>query len=317
MGDAAREMFQSIATGKPLKWKRFIDERSPAMLNRYRSWERDANKVGTFSYFGFTPGTAINDAAYFFMRVLDGVTTYTSWLAGYRAGLKRFGIENEAKAIELADLIIRTSQGSGAPIEQSLALMGGRDRSEVKKLFTMFYTFFNTRYNQQVGAIRRLRMQPKRVDRAFESLLWLVILPPIIQTLTVRGKETTAADVGKAVALSPFSGIPVARDLASAIVYGGDYQLTPAAGLGESLAAAVTHIQTEDWERLAQDTMMVGGFAVGFPSKQATIWWDGIEDIEENRADSVLHLLWPEKEAIKKRRRARAKAAAKRRKANK
>lgn len=294
----------------PLHWKRFIDSVSPMMAFRYRSWERDVVKKGFTNPFGFSPGEAIDSAAYLFMKTMDGFTTYTSWFAGYRTGLKHFGMANEAKAIEFADSIVRLSQGSGSPLEQSVALVGGKNRSEWKKLFTMFWTFFNTRYALKLNAIRKARMpgQPvlTRAGEAFESLIWLVAAPAIVGTALNRGKEVTPEDIGKSLLMQPFADIPGVRDVANAWVYKYGYQATPIGGVATDLIEGLGH---GNWGRAGESALSLSGF----PTRQAFSIWDGVEDLGEGRAESNWHLIWPEKKAIEKRRADKAREKAKER----
>ena len=84
---------------------------------------------------------------------------YPTWQVAYEKAMagKVDGIDisDEARAIEFADMTVRTTQGSGGA--QNLAMI--QQSSELSKLVTMMYGYFNTTYNLQAEAYRQARAQ--------------------------------------------------------------------------------------------------------------------------------------------------------------
>lgn len=78
---------------------------------------------------------------YIFQRLMQNFVDNVTWMAAYEQYIAKDKTESEA--VEYADSIIRTTQGSGAP-EDISSLEAG---SPGAKLFTMFYGYFNNQSN--------------------------------------------------------------------------------------------------------------------------------------------------------------------------
>ena len=83
-----------------------------------------------------------------FMQMLVDIPT---WLGAYNRALSDGN--TDARAVAMADRTVIEAQGSGRLMDLSGVERGGA----WSKLFTVFYTFFNTAYN--IGMVTRKRIQ--------------------------------------------------------------------------------------------------------------------------------------------------------------
>jgi hypothetical protein len=162
------------------------------------------------------------------MRMIDQMTSTTVWLAGYQDGLKRFklqdGTPDEERAIEYANTVTRSTQGSGREVDTSKIMTRFGPWS---KLFTMFYSFFN----KQAALLARQGLiaerewtrgnRAKAVGMFTASYVAIVAIPAMINDLAggkcddaIEGNEGWGRCVSKALAMNMAGFVPIVRDLA-------------------------------------------------------------------------------------------------------
>jgi hypothetical protein len=165
-----RAIYGSSMTANPVKaWRnlvaRFheITAKSLFMKNRLYNFNRDfkelynhANKLSKNKAMSYIQTHAFDIIAYAQMSV-----DLPTWAAGYEEGLIKFNGDDK-KAIDHADHIVRLTQGSGKQTDLSQL----QTHSEISKLFTTFFSWFNTMFN--LGMLTKSRV--KRAQTTKEAL---------------------------------------------------------------------------------------------------------------------------------------------------
>jgi len=169
-----------------------INDLSPYMADRAKTMTRELDdmtsklgkekKMDKIREFGYAP-----------MVFLDVVTVaYPTWWGAYDSAMngRVDGIEaaDEKSAILYADSIVRLTQGSGGA--QNLSRV--QQSTELMKLFTMFYGYFNTTFNLQVEAYNRARADGSSIPRAvlkkefIGQTIMLQLIPAVLAKLLLE-----------------------------------------------------------------------------------------------------------------------------------
>jgi hypothetical protein len=301
LGEAGvRPMTQAVGTfmRDPKGTKDFVFEKSGEMRNRMNEVDRDMRDV--LREMGGDHG-ALATVRRFSMQgvaMLDMASALPTWLASYTDALK--GGMDDASAVYAADQTVRNAHGAGGA-KDTAAIQRG---SETQKLFTMFYTFWNHLYNRQRDLVRDATQIRSVGD--FGSVLarsfFYLIAPPIIHGLVAGGNAKDddgegpgwAAWAAEHIGLGLVSGVPVVRDVASAIGTGREYSMSPAAEgvtkglqLGKDVGRALGMIDGDPSDRWVRHAIETPGYFLGLPTGQAAgagqfLWdvWHGDEDPE-------------------------------------
>jgi hypothetical protein len=213
-------------------------------------------------------------------RVQYGLVDVPVYLATKSMAMETLGL-SEAQAIQLAESVVRRSQGSGDPISIS-----GVERNALLRQFAVFYSYFNTVYNQNadawVGAANRGRW-----GQGFalgSSLLLTAILPQLMaEFLRELWQEVEGATIGKAdtdedepwltwaVRISSsalFGLVPGLRDLWSGYYYGSTDSTPLARAVKIMLAPAYSAdnaVIDGEWQPFVFDVLRAGGFLSRLP----------------------------------------------------
>jgi len=210
---------------------------------------------------------------------------YPTWQAAYEKAMagKVDGIDisDEARAIEFADMTVRTTQGSGGA--QNLAMI--QQSSELSKLVTMMYGYFNTTYNLQAEAYRQARAQGKNhvmaaVDpHVLAQTFWLTLIPALLSGLLLEAWPDDDDDdpegwvIWSLIQIFTYATgqIVFVRDVAGSLIKGFDFGITPveslgsgAADLGRTLYKSLEN-QGEFSDSTIKQTIRVAGMAKGVP----------------------------------------------------
>lgn len=251
--------------------------RSTFMANRIQSFDRDINDINK----RIKPGMSrlrviefLKEKAFVPMGIVQMGVDMPTWWGAYSKGLHEHG-GDEIRAAEYADSIVRMSQAAGNVKDLSAVQRG----SEYQRLFTMFYSYFNTLYNL---AARRFGQTNFRSGagwlNAAHSALLLWFVPNILSEM-VAGRGPDEPDDWKWYARTllqyPFQAVVGIRDIATGVFGLYDYQLSPAQSAPASLvlwAKSVEQaIEKEDPGKLAKPTAEAVGYLLGLPLKQAII----------------------------------------------
>lgn len=164
---AARGLGEFMRMG-PRKAIQYVHQISPQMAARTRTMFREVAEVqgrlnGTRSAFG----ERFQQAAYVMVTAVQSLVDIPTWLGAYEKALSEG--KSETLARDEADRAVMNSQGSGRITDLSAHERG----SAVQRLFTVFYTFFNTALNMAVVSGRT----EKGMKRAMQILTVLVMQP--------------------------------------------------------------------------------------------------------------------------------------------
>jgi hypothetical protein len=154
---------------------------------------------------------------------------------------------NEAKAIEYAESVVRLTQGSGGAENMSMI----QQRTEANKLITMFGSYFNSTMNMQSEAVEKAQlqgMQGKSI-RGAGNLIWstsmLSIIPAVMAGLLLEAWPDNDEDDPE-IAWAKWLGLQLVnqfgaqlflvRDGVAAATSGFDAGITPASSLFDAAA---------------------------------------------------------------------------------
>jgi hypothetical protein len=119
-------------------------------------------------------------ASYFYLiQKAQLIADIPTWWGAYEKAMAENGMTEE-RAIALADQAVIDTQGGGQVKDLAAIQRGGAG----KKLFTSFYSFFNTTYNLTAEVIGRTDFQkPRDVAMLVCDLLLLYTIPAAVSTL--------------------------------------------------------------------------------------------------------------------------------------
>jgi hypothetical protein len=201
----------------------------------------------------------------------------------------RIGIEEFERATE------RTQQAAGVKDRGSF-----ERGSSLQKLLTMYMTSPAAYTRQTMAALRHFKTDP--VGSSKRLLLFNIMLPMAFQAVASgfvgasgeddeQWEEFWAKEL-RAVALGPFLGLPIARDIAAGLWdsamgewYGSDVQHSPVTETTKSLTQAVFHaskglreFDDEAIERAKGELLDFLGYAAGLPIKPGRRMKEGLDD---------------------------------------
>jgi hypothetical protein len=148
-----------------------VQEMSEFMRNRARTQFRELNELKGLVRDQTGVLRSMRVHSYFLMMQMQRVVDVPTWLAAYEKA-KMEHTEEDARAI--ADQAVIDSQGSGMLKDLSAVERG----SETQKLFTVFYSFMNTVYNQAVVSGYTKSRSQFAVD-----MLMLFVVPVVLGRL--------------------------------------------------------------------------------------------------------------------------------------
>lgn len=172
------------AIGSPLETADAINEKSEFMRTRALTRLREIAEVRSQVKGQTKTRRAIDSSAYFLMMRAQQLVDIPTWWGAYEKATAEGNDEN--RAVALADQAVIDAQGSGTTKDLSAIERGG----PVSKLFTVFYSFFNTALNLGVG--RTMTAENKAKLAADYILLFTV--PAILGALLKDAM--TAGDSG-------------------------------------------------------------------------------------------------------------------------
>ena len=153
--------------------------------------------------------------------------------------------DDEVAAIKYADSVVRLTQGSGGA--QNLSMV--QQRSELLKMITMFYGYFNTTYQMEAEAWSQAKQMGavKGPAHFIAQTMILSVIPAIISGLVLQawpddddidedGAQVAWAKWGLIQLLNYTTGqIVLLRDVGSAVTSGFDFAITPVNSFGKMI----------------------------------------------------------------------------------
>jgi hypothetical protein len=258
---------------------RFVYDRSVEMRTRSSTLDRDIRdqlrRLG--------PGgkvDAVKRSFFYLTGLMDMGVAIPTWIAAYEVGMDKFA-GDEAKAVDYADQLVRTSQASG--LQKDLA---GIQRGDPKmKMFTAFYSYFSATYNLMAEESRRVK-RPLDMPRFVANMVLLTMLPAVASELLMgRGPEDDGEDeearwakwvAGTSLkyALGGFVG---ARDVVNAMGSNFGYAGSPVGSAVEAAVKLGKKIGEGEGDRAALKAAVdVAGPVLHLPTRQLWITAEGI-----------------------------------------
>lgn len=239
--------------------------------------------------------------ALFPLAFLDKWVSSAAWKAAYDKALGGHvaGVDpqNEADVIAYADQIIRTTFGSGRPEDLSPIMRS----TEIGKLLTPAFSYFNTQYNQLYNEQTPGMMRGKISPLEFATFITFTLVLQALVSEFMAGRwepdddeseEDRNVRIAVAVAQTPVAGVPLVRDMTRSALQAGTTGHTfgstvPAFGAVSSTGMGIgraAYDLSEDGEisrAAARDLTMAAGYWFGLPSRQ--IWTTGsyLSDVAE------------------------------------
>jgi hypothetical protein len=287
----------AVYASNPWKARQFVFERSAEMEARIKNFDRDAHD----SMAGLLPGSLdakITGFSFWFIGFMDAQVAVPTWMAAYSQAMNEKKL-SENEAIDYADQQVRMTQSSGWVKDLSRIMTG----NQLRRLFTMFYSFMNTTWNliqNRFGAARYGRIN--FVQFAASTVMMLVV-PAVWQWLyDNRGNDDDpeAKDLFFEVGRTAGGMFPIVREMASFFVnpeFG--FRLSPTQAAFEAPVNLVKELMrpAEDKDIRPDVLARVGadflGYGFGLPTRQAFITVDGLFDLWNEETDDPLRLLFP------------------------
>lgn len=167
---------------------KYIFEKSPMMKLRAATFNRELNEIRN-RVSKDTGGMLepVKESFYYLIGKLQLVADVPTWLGQYEKEMAGSG--DEKRAIDLADQAVIDAQGHGQIKDLAAIQRGG----PFMKLFTNFYSFFNTTLNLTADSFNKTNFKkPGDVGRMAVDMLLLYTIPSVMGTLVhsaVRGDD--------------------------------------------------------------------------------------------------------------------------------
>lgn len=280
----------------PVAGSRFVWDNSPFMRQRFNNFDRDVNSIANSVKIGGVKDDIVR-FAFMGIGVMDLMVSMPTWVGAYEQGMQKFDGDHK-KASKHADAVVSESQGSGA--KKDLAgIMRGNDG---QRLLTMFMSYFSAMHNllrENAVQLKNRNISPQKFAL---NMLYLVILPPIIEGF-MRGNEPDDDDEWAEWAAKKIGGYSVStlvgvRDLAQLWASDYGYQFSPATSTTEKALSGASGMveklldggEPSDWQVKQSATLI--GILTGLPTKkiyeQFDYWMDVLDGEEKSSARGVI-----------------------------
>lgn len=247
----------------------FIEDNSTYMADRRNNFDRElldrAKKLGRKGTFD-----KITEYGFYHIREADFFVSAATWHAAYNKALES-GKDHKGAVWE-GDKAVQMSQGGGRAPDLAAVQRGG----EWRKLFTMFYTFFSTQYNQFTKMYYDVR-RTGNVGQFTARTFWLWFAPAIVsEILAGRGPdddENWAAWAAKETAVYPFMTVPGLREVVQSFYSDYGAQKTVFGETGETAKWLYKEATDGDDDSLAlfKKALRFSGYLVPLPTAQTDI----------------------------------------------
>lgn len=273
-----------------------IYEKSDFMRLRAQTQQREVSEIR--NKISGSKLTAI-EASYFWMiQASQKIADIPTWLGAYEKAIA--GGHDEATAIALADQGVLDAQGGG----QIKDLAGIQRGGPLMKLWTNFYSFFNTTYNLSAESVNRTNFRdPLSVGRLAVDFLLLYTVPALLATLVkhaiVGGDDDEEKFAKKVVAdqlnylLGSMVGLrEVGAGVQAALGQFSSYNGPAGVRFFAELAKLGKQVQQGELdEALLKSLNSTAGILFHYPSGQVQRTVQGFEALREGKTRNPLVLL--------------------------
>lgn len=294
--NTVRAVAASIA--HPHDAAQFVGERSIALRNRKKSFDRDVvDMLGQFDPTNIALLDRVHQTAFALIGVVDSAVAYATWQAAYTKAMEENGWD-EAKACEFADMQVRLSQGDGS----AMSLAQVQHGSELRKFVTMFYSWFSANYNNIAEANRRFAGEgasiPAVLDLA-KAYWWLLVAPAVLEQILRHGPpddEKEVKETGISMLSYFLASFPVLRSMSASVLEGRRFQLSAIEDALEAPANLVNAIQSKKdrGRKVAKTALLGAGYLWGLPSRQAVTVMEAALDMAAGKTKNPMRFLVPE-----------------------
>lgn len=273
--------------GRTIQW---VMNKSEFMRNRTQTFNRDIADIRKRMQVGgrLTP---ITDSYFWMIAKMQVGVDVPTWIGAYEKGLKQFS-GDDTKAVQFADQLVRRAQSSGM-MEDLSAIERGTLNQRVRgdaavKLWTVFYTYFNTKFNLAYEKYKTTDFTKPRDVAKFTADMGVLFLVEAMLGDLLLGRAPSTDDEGEdwlswAVRLgltNVAATMPGIRETANAAftVFGGG----PAGGRAfEQIGNTVKQIGQADFdEALVKSLNTTGGLLFGYPASQLNVAIDALWALE-------------------------------------
>lgn len=294
--------------GSPIDTSRAVYEKSRFMRERSNTMQREISEIRNRIRGGTKGGEFINASFFFMITRTQLAIDLPTWQGAYEKAIAE-GNE-ESLAVSLADQAVRDAQGGGQIGDLSAIQRGG----PLQKLFTNFYSFFNTTFNLTAESWARTDFRkPGDVMALALDYLLLYSLPAAMgyflemafagedddddrSLLEGLASEHISYMTGTMVGLreldAPIQNLVEAATGAELNEY--DFGYTGPAGLrffADGTRAAQQAAQGEFDDALRKSMINTGGILFHLPSGQINKTWSGAEAIANDDTDNPMALV--------------------------
>jgi hypothetical protein len=288
----------------PIQMANFVNEVDPKMKFRKDSFSQElAIFRDRFGKKFFGGHNAIINASFYMIEMFDAMVRYPTWVVGYQNAMKETG-GNHVAAVEAASKTVAKTQGWGSEKDLAMWQRGGKTRSEYKKLFYMFSTYFNLFANQLWETQARWRLGNISTAKAAQQYMWTMIFPAMIGGILQRWRLPEGGEWLTDQIRYLLAGVPVVRDVANGMlnlfVGGGpvDYQMSPVERIPNKMLQVAQHLASDKPDatrKAAMDALELSGYAFRLPTGQLSVTMDGVFDLMNGQGTVAGLLKRPER----------------------
>ena len=299
--------------GNPFRLRKLWEEtvaRSAFMATRVESYDREIRDMAKSLQVGTVRNwvNILKQKAFVPMGIVQLGVDLPTWWGAYEKGLSEYSGDT-VRAAEYADSCVRQAQGSGSTKDLAAIQRG----SDLQKLFTMYYSYFNTLYNLGARHIRELRddFSPSGIFRAANSALLLWFIPCVLSEIIAgRGPdddEDWRIWAARTELAYPFQSIMGVRDVVNGIASAYGYQMSPAAAAPESIVAfgrsVIKALEDDEPAAMVKPALKATGYLFCLPIGQPLITCGNMWDYVTNPRSEfhVRDLFFVKPESRKKR----------------
>lgn len=302
-GILSRE-FGKFFSPKMLERTRFAMDQSAYLRGRFDHYDRDLQSEASRLTVN---GKIMPDTAYFLglMGLVDRAVTVPVWNAAFAEGMAIHG-NDQARAVDYADSVVRTTQGSGRDVDLAKIQSGHGGYGQLKRVFTMFYSYFSGQLGLlvQTGAVAKqeAKTNPSAAVAKFTAkFVAIVVIPTVLTEVLMNGPGGSDDEDNQAKRWAKVFGrygaalFPVVRDFYSYAVskfdpdakfHGASFRLSPVEaafeGVGVGIKSGVELADGGGDIKDAKGVIMGLGFLLGLPGKLVSdtvagtnAWLDG------------------------------------------
>ena len=283
------------------KWGRMEDalpwiyERSDLMRLRGKTASRELNEE--LNKIRSPKRAAFNDMMFILIQKGQIIADVPTWLGAYEKAIAEQGPNIDEKlAAKLADQAVLDAQSGGMQKDLARIQRGG----SLRRLFTMFFSYFSSTYNLSVESVRKVNVKdPATIMSAAIDFLLLYSIPAAISTAissALTGDDDEDEFWGKMARgqVSYFLSVMVGvREFGSVVNGFSGYSGPAGTRFFNEAAKLATQIGQGDMDAaLLKALNNVGGILFHYPAGQINKTIDGAVDLSDDKTDNPAALLF-------------------------